>query len=176
MQHPCRCQSWCCLNLTVISLVYLNFKHSIQNLQSGSSMCHHPDWFASMQEVWSYFWTRNITYCVISHMPTGWQQCCSALIFKKPLLYVIYVILSYVCNLCTFNQFPKCQVCSNFTLWQFIPLPLLLESSAHSNDFMLINIDINVSACKKYILILTLKGIYSSWKNSQFIVLGNKGT
>lgn len=94
-------------------------------------------------------------------MPTGWQQCCSALIFKKPLLYVIYVMLSCVCNLCacTFNQFPKCQLSSSFTLWQLIPLPLLLESSAHSNDFMLINIYINVNACKKYMLVLTLTGI-----------------
>lgn len=71
-------------------------------------------------------------------------------------------MLLYVYNLfaCTFNQFPKWQLRSNFTVSQFIPLALLLESSDHSNWFMLINIYINVNACKKYIL--TLTGIYSS--------------
>lgn len=87
----------------------------------------------------------------------------SALIFKKPLFYVFRVALFDVFKLfaCTFNCFPKGQLPSNLTDSQFIPLVLVLESSA-CNPFMLINIYINVNACKKYFLVLTLTQICNS--------------
>lgn len=104
-----------------------------------------------------FLFLNSIACCIILEN-TG-NNDAVLLTFKKPLLYAFYVMLLYGYNLfaCMFNQFLKFQLLSKFTVSQFIPVALLLQSSAHSNHCKLKNIYICVNACKNYILALNLK-------------------
>lgn len=96
-----------------------------------------------------FVFVGSTAYCIILEN-TG-NNVAVLLIFNKPLLYAFYVILLYVYNLFAFmfNPFPKLHLLNNFTVSRFIPVALLLQSSANSNHCKLINIYIRVNACKK---------------------------